>query len=85
MTDVTASAVAHEYYLKVVPTVVDEVNGKDLLYACQYTYAKKVSDYIPLLAEFAVFVNFFRASYLFMLIGCINPLEVKIISIYIYI
>jgi len=43
VTDVIATAMAHEYYLKVVPTVVDEVAGKDLLYACQYTYAKKVS------------------------------------------
>jgi len=43
VTDVAASVAAHEYFLKVVPTVVDEVGGKGPLYACQYTYAKRVS------------------------------------------
>jgi len=41
----TASFVAHEYFLKVVQTVVDEVGGKGLLYSYQYTYANRVSDY----------------------------------------
>jgi len=44
VTDVAGSVVAYEYYLKVVPTIVDEVGGKGLLYACQYTYAKRVGD-----------------------------------------
>ena len=44
VTDVTAAVVGHEYFLKVVPTVVDEVGGKGLLYSYQYTYAKRVSD-----------------------------------------
>jgi len=43
VTDVAASVAAHEYFLKAVPTVVDKVDGKGPLYACQYTYAKRVS------------------------------------------
>jgi len=45
VTDVTATMFVHEYFLKVVPTVVDEVGGKGLLYGYQYTYASRVSDY----------------------------------------
>jgi len=41
---VTASFFTQEYFLKVVPTVVDEVGGKGLLYSYQYTYANRVSD-----------------------------------------
>jgi len=42
--DVTATFYAHEYFIKVVPTVVDEVGGKGLLRCYQYTYASRVSE-----------------------------------------
>jgi len=42
---VTATFFAQEYFLRVVPTVVDEIDGKGLLRSYQYTYATRVSNY----------------------------------------
>jgi len=44
VSDVTATVFAHEYFLKVVPTVVHEIGGRGLLYCYQYTYANRVSN-----------------------------------------